>query len=139
MIDYLIDSTALWRMLRKKELADAWAEELESGSIGSCVPQRVEFRRSARNLAEFESMSAMFQDSHPEVSVPKTAWVWIDSAQFRLAAHGHHQALSVVDWLVCSAASHHGLVLLHDDRDFAAAARLLPDLRERNVHQIPKP
>lgn len=137
MIDYLADSTALWRMLRDSELADAWAEEVETGAIGSCAPQRIEFRRSARDLAEFEEMNAMFLDLYPDASVPKGAWSWIDAAQFRLAAHGQHRALSVVDWLLCATAAHHGLVLLHDDRDFAAPARVLPDLRDRNVHPTP--
>jgi hypothetical protein len=34
-------------------------------------------------------------------------------------------------------AAHHGLVVLHDDRDFDAAAEILSDLRVHNVHQTP--
>nr|WP_107365146.1 hypothetical protein [Streptomyces aidingensis] len=45
--------------------------------------------------------------------------------------------MSVVDWLVAATAAHHGLVLLHDDKDFSAAARHLSDLREQNVHHTP--
>ncbi|MFI8101779.1 hypothetical protein [Streptomyces sp. NPDC086023] len=44
--------------------------------------------------------------------------------------------LSVVDWLVCATAAHHGLVVLHDDKDFTAAASLLPDVQEHNVHHV---
>jgi hypothetical protein len=42
-----------------------------------------------------------------------------------------------VDLLVCAAAAHHDLVVLHDDSDVATAARDLPDLRERAVHDAP--
>lgn len=51
---------------------------------------------------------------------------------------GAHRALSLVDLLVCATAALRGLVVLHHDRDFAAAARHLTDLRERSVLDAPK-
>jgi predicted nucleic acid-binding protein len=42
-----------------------------------------------------------------------------------------------VDLLICATAAHHELVVLRDDSDFATAARYLPDLRERTVHDAP--
>jgi hypothetical protein len=30
-------------------------------------------------------------------------------------------------------------VVLHDDKDFATAARYLPDVRERTIHDTPQP
>ncbi|MCT2590475.1 PIN domain-containing protein [Streptomyces sp. N2-109] len=136
MLRYLADSAAVWRMQRDAGLNDAWGHEIDEGAVGSCQPQRSEFRRSARNLREFDEMTDMFGDLYPDAPVPKTAWSWIEAAQYRLARHGQHRSLSVVDWLVCATAVHHGLVVLHDDKDFAAAARLLIDLRERNVNAV---
>lgn len=81
-------------------------------------------------------MTDMFADLYPDVSVPKSVWSWIDTAQYRLAQRGRQQSLSVVDWLVCATAVHHGLVVLHDDKDFSAAAGVLGDIPERNVHDI---
>ncbi|MFG2295281.1 PIN domain-containing protein [Streptomyces sp. NPDC048603] len=138
MLRYLIDSSALWRLQRSRELNEAWAHEIDEGSIGSCRPQRTEFRASARDLDEFEAMTDMFDDLFPEAVVPKSAWQWIETAQYRLARRGRHQSLSVVDWLICATAAHHGLIVLHDDKDFSAAAGLLSDLQERNVHQVPR-
>ena len=46
--------------------------------------------------------------------------------------------MSAVDLLICATAAHHNLMVLHDDKDFATAARYLPDLRERSVHEIPE-
>ncbi|MGW6402356.1 hypothetical protein [Streptomyces sp. NPDC055134] len=40
-----------------------------------------------------------------------------------------------VDGLICATAAHHGLVVLHDDKDFAAAAGLPADLDEHSVHR----
>lgn len=82
-------------------------------------------------------MSGMFGELYPDTPVPRGAWRWIESAQYRLVRHGAHRALSAVDLLICATAAHHGLVVLHDDNDFTTAARLLPDVRERNVHDSP--
>ena len=137
MIRYLLDSSALWRILRDAALRASWAEVVSLGVIGSCQPQRVEFRRSARTADEYEQMSEMFDSLYPDAAVPKGAWRWVESAQYRLVRHGAHRALSAVDLLVCATAAHHDLIMLHDDIDFATAARYLTDLRERSIHNKP--
>lgn len=138
MIRYLLDSSALWRILRDAALRSAWAEVVSLGVIGSCQPQRVEFRRSARTIDEYEQMSGMFDVLYPDAAVPKGAWRWIESAQHRLLHHGAHRALSALDLLICATAAHHDLTVLHDDNDFVAAAQHLPDLRQRSVHAAPE-
>ncbi len=138
MIRYLLDSSALWRILRSASLRASWAEFVSLGVIGSCQPQRVEFRRSARTLDEYEQMSEMFDALYPDITLPKGAWRWIEAAQYRLLRHGAHRSLSAVDLLVCATAAHHDLVVIHDDKDFVTAARYLADLRERSVHETPQ-
>lgn len=137
MIRYLLDSSGLWRILRDNALRSAWAEVVTIGAVGSCHPQRVEFRRSARSADEYEQMSGMFDELYPDTPVPKGAWRWIESAQYRLVRHGAHRALSAVDLLICATAAHHGLVVLHDGNDFTTAASRLPDVAERNVRDSP--
>ncbi len=137
MIRYLLDSSALWRILREAALRSAWSEVISVGAVGSCQPQRVEFRRSARNLDEYEQMSAMFDDLYPDAPLPKAAWRWVESAQYRLLRQGAHRALSAVDLLICASAAQHDLIVLHDDKDFVTAARCLPDVRERSIHDTP--
>jgi predicted nucleic acid-binding protein len=138
LIRYLLDSSALWRILRDAALRASWAEVVSLGVIGSCYPQRIEFRRSARTIDEYGQMSEMFETLYPDAAVPKGAWRWTESAQYRLLRHGAHRALSAVDLLICATAAHHGLVVLHDDSDFVAAARYLPDLRERSISNAPE-
>src|ERR1039457_679376 len=98
-----------------------------------------EFRRSARTIDEYEQMSGMFEVLCPDAALPKGAWRWIESAEYRLLRQGAHRALSAVDLMICATAAQHDLVVLHDDKDFATAARYLPDVRERTIHDAPQP
>jgi hypothetical protein len=68
---YLADSSALWRLLRDPGVRAGWADVISDHAVGSWQPQRTEFRRSARNLDEYEQMTAMFGDLYPDVPVPK--------------------------------------------------------------------
>ncbi|CAN5159967.1 hypothetical protein BH20ACT5_BH20ACT5_01920 [soil metagenome] len=138
LIRFLIDSSALWRLLRQEQIRTAWSEVVCAGVIGSCHPQRAEFRRSAPSVEEYEQMQAMFQTLYPDAPVPKTAWQWIDSAQYRLVRRGVHRSMSAVDLLICATAGHHGLTVLHDDADYTVAARVLTDLSERTVRDAPR-
>jgi predicted nucleic acid-binding protein len=133
LIYFLADSSAIWRIQRQPDLTDAWTAPLLSGAIGSCEPQRAEFRRSARNANEFDEMNQTFRDLYPDVPVPKSVWRWIESAQYRLAGAGMVRALSLVDLLVCGTAADRGLVVLHDDADYELAERHLPDVSAQRV------
>lgn len=137
MIHYLVDSSALWRILREPAIGAGWSGVVADHGIGSCQPQRAEFRRSARNAIEYEQMSSMFTELYPDVPLPKNAWQLVESAQYRLVNAGAHRALSCVDLLICAVAAQRGLVILHDDNDFATAAKHLTDLSERRVQQLP--
>jgi predicted nucleic acid-binding protein len=137
LILYLIDSSALWRVLRDEPLRAEWSDVISAGAIGSCDPQRVEFRRSARNSREYEEMTEMFDTLLPEVALPKDIWRWTEAAQYKLLRAGAHQAMSVVDLLIGATAAIRGLVVLHDDKDYATAARHLSDVTERRIQQTP--
>lgn len=137
MIRYLLDSSALWRILRDPGLREAWTDVVSVGVVGSCHAQRAEFRRSARTVEEYEQMSGMFEVLYPDVPIPKGTWRWVESAQYRLVRQGAHRALSTVDLLICATAAQRDLIVLHDDNDFVTAARCLPDVRERTICDAP--
>lgn len=82
-------------------------------------------------------MSEFFTLLFPDVAVSKNVWRWIERSQYELVKGGAHQALSLVDLLICATAVQHDLVVLHDDKDFATAARFLPEIRQRNVFDAP--
>ncbi|MCX4550087.1 PIN domain-containing protein [Streptomyces sp. NBC_01387] len=137
MSGYLLDSSALWRMLRDKDLHAVWRESATDGDVRSCYPQRAEFLRSARGPKEYVAYEAMFTDLYDDVPLPKSAARWVSSLHRRAVENGAHQALSAVDLMVCATAAHHGLTVLHDDNDFVTAARFAVELRQRNVHDGP--
>lgn len=137
MIDYLVDSSALWRLLRNEDLWTAWSPLIVDGAVKSCDPQRAEFRRYARNLNHYDEVGKMFDDLYPDAPVPKHAWRWIEAAQYRLVHRGAHRSLSVTDLLVAATAAHHGLVVLHDNTDYATASKHLADVADHRVIDAP--
>ncbi|MEV6280607.1 PIN domain-containing protein [Nocardia sp. NPDC051832] len=134
MIRYLIDSSALWRLRRDRDLHEAWAELIDLRLIGSCAPQRVEFLRSTKNAAEYEVWRDDLLEMFPEAPLPKQVWRWVDTAQHHLAEYGVLSALSPVDLMICATAVHHGLTILHDDKDFRTVSRYLPEIAQMSIY-----
>ncbi|NUP26693.1 MAG: PIN domain-containing protein [Nocardia sp.] len=137
MTGYLVDSSALWRILRDRSVLELWRETLANGEFRSCYPQRSEFLTSARNLKEYSEFCRMFDTLYRDATVPKGAGQWIGKVQYSAAERGSHQCLSAVDLQVCATAAHHGLVVVHDDSDFVTATRFSTELRQINVHEGP--
>ncbi|WP_030391300.1 MULTISPECIES: PIN domain-containing protein [Kitasatospora] len=130
---YLLDTSALVRLLRDPKLQTSWYEAIDAQSIASCYPQRAEFLYTARDGREYDEVAEMFADLYPDVSVPKGAGRWIDTVQRRMALAGQHRSASAVDLMIAATAAHHGLTVLHDDADYRTVARHAPDLTEHNI------
>ncbi|WP_406093886.1 PIN domain-containing protein [Kitasatospora purpeofusca] len=130
---YLLDTSALVRLLRDPKLQTAWYDAIDAQSIASCYPQRTEFLYSARDGREYDEIAEMFADLYPDVSVPKGAGRWIDTVQRRMALAGQHRSASAVDLMIAATAAHHGLTVLHDDADYRTVARHAPDLTEHSI------
>ncbi|WP_327112979.1 hypothetical protein OHB12_30230 [Nocardia sp. NBC_01730] len=50
-----------------------------------------------------------------------------------MTQRGQYRWAGVVDLVVRATAVHHDLTVLHADADFAAVARVLPELRQRDI------
>jgi predicted nucleic acid-binding protein len=133
---YLLDTSALVRLLSDPKLQEGWYDAIDAEAIGSCYPQRAEFLYSARHAAEYDEITEMFGDLYPDVAVPKTAGRWISNVQYQMARGGQHRSASAVDLIVAATAVHHGLTILHDDADYHTVARHAPDLAEQNIHDL---
>ncbi|MFD3506732.1 PIN domain-containing protein [Nocardia sp. NPDC058666] len=134
---YLLDTSALVRLLADPVLQEAWADSIEANVIASCYPQRAEFLYSARNSAEYDEIAEMFGDMYPDRAVPRAAGRWIDSVQRQMSQHGEHRSASAVDLMIAATAAHHGLTVLHHDADFRTVAKHAPDVSEHDVTDIP--
>ncbi len=65
--------------------------------------------------------------------VLKTAWRWVDTAQYKLTQQGQHRAAGAIGLLVCATAVHHGHTVLHVDTDFATVAGVLKEVQQWDV------
>lgn len=133
---YLLDTSALVRLVQDEGLRADWSDALHAEAIASCWPQRAEFLYSARSSREFDEITEMFADLYPDASVPKSAGRWVESVQHRMARAGEHRSASAIDLTIAATAAHHGLTVLHDDNDYQAVAHHASDLTECNVHSV---
>ncbi|MFF8836645.1 PIN domain nuclease [Streptomyces sp. NPDC015130] len=133
MITYLIDTSAYVHLGTDPASQRRWDAEIETGAIGMCEATWAEILFSATSVDDRdetdEDLAAMFAP----VRVPKDAWRWVETAQYKLTQKGQHRAAGVVDLLLCATAVHHGLTLLHRDKDFATVARVLKEVEQQDV------
>jgi predicted nucleic acid-binding protein len=133
VIGYLADTSALWYLLRHPAALAEWSDHIAAGALHCCEPTRAEFLYSATGPAHRDELAEELDTMCGPAAVPKNAWRWVDTAQYKLTQKGQHRSAGAVDLLLCATAVHHGLTVLHVDDDFATVARLLPDLTQRDV------
>lgn len=98
-----------------------------------CEPTRTEFLYSATGPAHRDELADELDTLCQIAAVPKAAWRWIDTAQYKLTQKSQHRAAGPIDLLVCATAVNHDLTVLHVDNDFAAVASVLPELSQRDI------
>lgn len=82
-------------------------------------------------------MRELLDTAFTAVPARKDPWPWIEAAQERLTAASQHRGAGVVDLLVAATAVERGLIVLHDDRDFEAIARVITEFDQRRVSHGP--
>lgn len=134
----MLDASAYWRFRREPQTWAAWSHEITEGEVCLCEATRVEVLRSARSPAERRLMRELLDAAFTPAPVPKDPWPWIEAAQQQLTARSQHRGAGVVDLLVTVTAVDRGLIVLHDDRDFEAIARVITQLDQRRVGHGPR-
>jgi predicted nucleic acid-binding protein len=132
-VSYLLDTSALWYLLRHADARDAWAAHIQARMFHICEATRTEFLYSATGPAHRDELADDLDLMCRLAPVPKTAWRWVDSAQYKLTQAGQHRSAGALDLLVCATAVHHGLTVLHVDNDFVAAASVIKEVSERDA------
>lgn len=119
---YLIDTSALARLMRDDGYDHGWDRVARAGLIAVCPVIELEYFISARSwddrVQDSQDFDALF------------CWVPMDERMFRRAAQvqealtkaGHHRSAGPVDLLVAATAEQFDLTLLHRDRDFECVA-----------------
>ncbi|MEV6261839.1 PIN domain-containing protein [Streptomyces sp. NPDC051784] len=133
MITHLLDTSALWYLFRTPGALRPWEGHIAAGVFHVCEPTRAEFLYSATSPAHRDELADEIDDLCHLAPVPKSAWRWVDTAQYKLTQRGQRRAAGAIDLLVCATAVHHGHTVLHVDNDFAAVGAVLKEVQQRDV------
>ena len=133
MISYLLDTSALWYLFRTPEALRSWDGHIAAGVFRVCEPTRTEFLYSATSPSHRDELAEDLDALCLLSPVPKGAWRWVDTAQYKLTQRGQHRSAGPIDLLVCATAVHQGHTVLHVDNDFVTVAAALNDVHQRDA------
>ena len=121
---FLIDTSALARLMRPGAESLGWDQAVAAGLIAVCPITELEFCYSARSAKDREAAIENMRTAFGWVPVHDRACARAWEVQGELAARGQHRSAGPVDLVVAATAELFGLTLLHHDRDFATIARV---------------
>ena len=121
---FLIDTSALARLLRPGAESFGWDQAAAAGLIAVCPVTELEFFSSARSAADRERGIQDVRSLFGWVPVHDRAFARAWEVQGDLTNVGQHRSAGPVDLVVAATAELHGLTLLHHDRDFNVVARV---------------
>ena len=119
---FLIDTSALARLLRPGAESFGWDQAAAAGLIAVCPITELEFFYSARSQADRERGIQDVRSLFGWVPVPDRAFARAWDVQGELTSKSQHRSAGPVDLVVAATAELHGLTLLHHDRDFDVIA-----------------
>ena len=132
---YLIDSSALTRVLRKQ--ADpSWHEIEARGLLAVCEPILAEslLIATSKNYQETEED---IRSRYLPVTIPDRIWDLAAAIRRELARYSAHRGLSVADLVIAATAIRLKLTLLHEDADYETVARFMPELQQHRLSAGP--
>ena len=121
---YLIDTSAIVRLVTKPKLREQWEEAIVSGAIAYCSATELEIRYGARSAEHDQEIRRTLNEMFIWTPMSDRCWEGAITVQDALVANGTHKSAGTVDLVVAATADQQGLTLLHDDRDFECVARV---------------
>jgi predicted nucleic acid-binding protein len=116
---FLIDTSALVRVLQDEGILAQWSQPLRAGLIATCAITELEVLYTARSKSNREHLLDLLRELFGWVVMPERSFERAAEVQAGLTARGSHRSASPVDLLTAAAAEAHGLVVLHFDADFS--------------------
>ncbi|MFB6838166.1 PIN domain nuclease [Streptomyces sp. NPDC056361] len=126
-MNYLADTSAVWRLLRR-QVGEPWPGRVAHGQVSLCPPVEAELMRALRSDRDNEPFTTMLSQTFTWVPAPEDPWPKVIAVQRDLLAIGHHRGPSPMDILIALTAEQHHLTLLHVDDDFTAIAKVRPGI-----------
>jgi predicted nucleic acid-binding protein len=115
---FLVDTSALVRILRNPDVRSRWQPQITAGIMGVCPITELEFLFSARSAAERDEWVELLGGAFAWVAVPDRVFARATEVQAAMTGRGTHRCAGVVDLMLAATAEVSGLALVHYDRDF---------------------
>jgi predicted nucleic acid-binding protein len=119
---FLIDTSALARMMRAGGESFGWDQAVAAGLVAVCPIVELEFFYSARSAVDRARGIEDMRTAFGWVPVHDRAYSRAWEVQGDLTAKGEHRSAGPVDLVVAATAELSGLTLLHHDHDFDTIA-----------------
>jgi predicted nucleic acid-binding protein len=121
---YLLDKSALARVALHP-IVQAALERLDDiGVLATTAVIDLEIGYSARNLAEFDSITTDRADLYRDLPLNREVTARARQVQRELVRRGQHRGPGVPDLLIAATGEVHGAVVVHYDRDFDTIAAI---------------
>jgi predicted nucleic acid-binding protein len=118
LIRFLLDTSALVRIVRDRTVRARWQPEITTGVIGVCPITELEMLYSARSKADREEWLELLSATFAWVPMPDRVYARSAEVQTAMTARGTHRSAGVVDLILAATAELSALTLVHYDHDF---------------------
>jgi predicted nucleic acid-binding protein len=115
---YLVDTSALVRLLRDASVRPRWELQITAGLIALCPIVELELLYTARSKADRENLLVLLRGAFAWAVMPGRVFERAAELQEALTQRGTHRSAGAVDLLIAATAELSGLTLLHHDHDF---------------------
>lgn len=120
---FLLDTSALVRLLRDPAVRSRWEQQIEAGLVAVCPLVELELLYTARSTKHRVELRELLATAFVWVPMPDRVFVRAAEVQEALTRQGQHRSAGAVDLLVAATAELNSLTLVHYDRDFDQVAR----------------
>jgi predicted nucleic acid-binding protein len=121
---FLVDTSALVRLLRQANVQADWAQQVNAGLVATCAITELELLYTARSKSDREEQSELIREIFTWVVMPDRIYARAFEVQTSLAERGSLRSAGPVDLLLAATAEAHGLIVLHYDADFLQVAEV---------------
>lgn len=122
--DFLVDTSAIARLLRDIDLRLRWSRRLSMGLMSYCDITLLEIGQSSRSVTTHEDLVKEMDELFLWVPMPDRVFHRALHVQDKLVDIGHHRGPGAADLLLAATAEAHSLTLLHYDAGFETIAKV---------------
>ncbi|MET7393045.1 PIN domain nuclease [Dactylosporangium sp. NPDC005572] len=115
---FLVDTSAVVRLLRDRDVRARWQPQITAGVIGICPITELELLYSARSKADREEWLELLNATFSWVAIPDRTFGRAAEIQAAMTARGTHRSAGAVDLILAATAELGSLTLVHYDHDF---------------------